>query len=62
LLKLSGNKPKFAQITGGKLKFSQITGCEICHESPKPKKKITRTKTKNKITGWKIENGLYYRG
>jgi len=40
LLKLTGGKPKFAQITGG----------EICHEGPKPKNlQITRTKFEKNI-------------
>jgi len=37
LIKLTGGKPKFAQITG-KPKFPQITGGGIFHEGPKPNK------------------------
>ena len=47
MLKLTGGKPKFAQITRGKFKFAQITGGEIFHEGPKPKNlQITRMKLK----------------
>jgi len=38
LIKLTGDKLKFAQITGGKLKFPQIIGSGIFHEGPKPNK------------------------
>jgi len=38
LIKLTGGKLKFAQITRGKPKFPQITGGGIFHEGPKPNK------------------------
>lgn len=71
---MQGAKPKFAQINrgvnrnflklqGGKPKFAEIRGGEIFHEGPKQKKSsnyIRMKFKKNKFTGRKIENDLYY--
>jgi len=53
---MTEGKPNLIKLTEDKPKFAQITGGEICHECPKPNKfQITKTKTQKKYLQIKIK-------